>query len=273
MWLWVFTHGRSYRGAPLKMLLITFLLGMLSTIPVGIIYVVLDLDIEDLQTADFSTVATAMFFIVGPVEETSKFLAVRLGVFNTRHLREPLDGLIYGAAASLGFATAENIGYSLAFGPEVMIARGPISTVAHVVFGSIWALSLNPQAPAKRQNAIAVGALVAAALLHGTFNVFAFSGWGIFVSIALVAVGSVVVVRMFRRLKSESTYHLRRNVPWSVCPICATTLRQDDNFCTGCGTAIERLTLRTQRCANCRTDSVANGRFCPNCGDLFVYEL
>ena len=37
LWLWVFTHGRSYRNAPLKILLISFFLGMLSVIPAGII--------------------------------------------------------------------------------------------------------------------------------------------------------------------------------------------------------------------------------------------
>jgi hypothetical protein len=110
-------------------------------------YWLIDSDELEYGLASFGTIAGVMFFIVGPVEETSKFLAVRLGVYRTRHLREPLDALVYaGAAASLGFATAENIGYALSFGPEVMIARGPVSTLGHVVFGSLWALSLNPQA-------------------------------------------------------------------------------------------------------------------------------
>lgn len=272
LWLWVFSRGRSYRGAPLKMLLITFLLGMLSTVPVIIIYsFILDVDVEELAVADLATVAVAMFFIVGPVEETSKFLAVRIGVYRTRHLREPLDGLIFGAAASLGFATAENIGYALAFGPEVMIVRGPISTVGHVVFGSIWALSLNPQAPSGRRKVIGVAALVVAAALHGTFNVLAFSGWGVLPAFGLVIVGVIVVIRMFRRVKSNSTYHLRRNVPLPVCPVCTTAYRSDDHFCHGCGTSTVHLSPNVQRCANCRTVSVIDAKFCANCGDLYVY--
>lgn len=273
MWLWVFTHGRSYRGAPLGMLLATFLLGMLSTIPVGIIYsFILDVDIQEFAEADFATVAAAMFFIVGPVEESSKFLAVRLGVYRTRHLNEPLDGLIFGAAASLGFATAENIGYALAFGPEVMIVRGPISTLGHVVFGSIWALSLNPGAPVARRKIVGLGALAAAAAMHGSFNVLAFTSWGTLPAFGLVIVGAIVVRRMFRRTRSGSTYHLRRNMPLRVCPICSTGYRQHENFCTGCGTDTARLTPLFVRCANCREDSTTAGRFCSNCGDLFVYE-
>lgn len=273
LWLWVFTHGRSYRGAPLKVLMVTFLLGMSSTVPVAVIYsYILDVELEELAAADFKTVAAAMFFIVGPVEETSKFFAVRLGVYRTRHLREPLDGLIYGAAASLGFATAENIGYSLAFGPEVMIARGPISTVAHVIFGSIWALSLNPGAPSGQRKLFGVAALAGAAALHGLFNVLAFTAWGILPAFGLVLIGGYVVVRMFRWTKSRSTYHLRRNVPLLVCPVCATAYRQQDNFCHGCGTSTDGLRPDRQRCANCRQDARIGARFCSNCGDLFVYE-
>ncbi len=279
LWLWVFTHGRSYRGAPLKILLITFLLGMLSTVPVILVYSlvvaldIVELDVEDLAFATLGTVAVAMFFVVGPVEETSKFLAVRLGVYRTRHLREPLDGLIFGAAASLGFATAENISYALSFGAEIMIVRGPISTLGHVIFGSIWALSLNPQAPVAKRRFYGLTALVAAALLHGLFNVLAFSTWGIVPAFGLVIVGALVVFRMFRRTKSGSTYHLRRNVPMPVCPVCLTAYRQHDKFCHGCGTHTIAIEPLLQRCANCRLDSTPGAAFCSGCGDLFVYDV
>ena len=62
-----------------------------------------------------------MLAIVGPVEETSKFLAIRLAVYRSLHFEEPMDGLVYGAAASLGFASLENLIYVLSYGPEVMI--------------------------------------------------------------------------------------------------------------------------------------------------------
>lgn len=274
LWLWVFTHGRSYRGAPLKILLITFFLGMLSVIPAGTIEFIVFGDEED-PISEFSTfwsLAVAMFFVVGPVEETSKFLAVRLGVYRTRHLREPLDGLIYGAAASLGFATAENIGYAITFGPEVMIVRGPVSTLGHVVFGSIWALSLNPGAPAGRRKLVGVSALAAASFLHGLFNVLAFSTWGILPAIGLVIIGGLMVRRTFRRTKRSSTYHLRRNIPLQVCTRCSTPFRSEDNFCHNCGLRTDSIQPILQQCANCRALSRQGADFCASCGDLFVYE-
>jgi RsiW-degrading membrane proteinase PrsW (M82 family) len=273
LWLRVFTKGRSYRGAPLKILLITFLLGMASVIPAGFIeFLLIDSDELEYGLASFGTVVVAMFFIVGPVEETSKFLAVRLGVYRTRHLREPLDGLIYGAAASLGFATAENIGYALLFGPELMIVRGPVSTLGHVVFGSLWALSLNPQAPPGRRKIVGITALAAAALLHGLFNVLLFSFWGIVPAFLLVGVGGYVVIRMFRRAKSNSTYHLRRNVPLLKCTICSSDYHQQDNFCPECGTSTSLLTPKEWHCANCGQVSETDAKFCIACGDLFVLD-
>ncbi len=273
LWLWVFTHGRSYRGAPHKILFIAFGLGMASVLPAAFFEArFIDSDTIGLGVTDIATLAAVMFFIVGPVEEGSKFLSVRLGVYRTRHLREPLDGLIYGAAASLGFATAENISYAFTYGPEVMIARGPVSTLAHVIFGSMWALTLNPKAPPFQRKLTGFAGLMAAAFLHGLFNVLAFSGWGIFFALLLIAIGLFVVLRMFRRVKAHSTYHLRRNVPLLVCPICRAHIRSHDNFCPGCGTRVSTITPAQVVCSNCKRASRRDSRFCDNCGDLFVFN-
>ncbi|MDA0677530.1 MAG: PrsW family glutamic-type intramembrane protease [Chloroflexi bacterium] len=273
LWLWVFTHGRSYRGAPHKILFIAFVLGMVSVIPAAFIESqFIDEDSIGFGVTDLSALAAAMFFIVGPVEEASKFLSVRVGVYRTRHLREPLDGLIYGAAASLGFATAENIGYAFAYGPEVMIARGPVSTVAHVIFGSLWALTLNPGSPPFQRKLTGFAGLLAAAFLHGLFNVLAFSGWGIFFALLLIVVGMIVVLRMFRRVKARSAYHLRRNIPMKVCPVCRAPVRYHNNFCAGCGTRSSAFQAAQVICSNCKHVSGSDAKFCNSCGDLFVFD-
>jgi RsiW-degrading membrane proteinase PrsW (M82 family)/RNA polymerase subunit RPABC4/transcription elongation factor Spt4 len=273
LWLWVFTHGRSYRGAPHKILAIAFLLGMVSVLPAAFIEsLFIDEGSIGFGITDLSTLAAVMFFIVGTVEETSKFLLVRIGVYRTRHLREPLDGLIFGAAASLGFATAENIGYAIAYGPEVMMVRGPFSTVAHVIFGSMWALTLNPNAPPFQRKSTGFAGLLGAALLHGLFNVLAFSGWGILFALLLILVGLIVVLHIFRRVKARSTYHLRRNVPLKVCPACRETVQFRDKFCQGCGTRTSSLESAQVICSNCKHVSGSDAKFCNSCGDLFVFD-
>ena len=78
----------------------------------------------------------------GRWKELCKFGAVRLGAYRSLYFDEPVDGLVYASAASLGFASLENLFYVLQYGPEVMLLRAPLSTVAHLVFGSIWGQAL-----------------------------------------------------------------------------------------------------------------------------------
>ena len=55
--------------------------------------------------------AIGCFLVIGPREEIAKFLAVRLFVYRNKEFNEPLDGIIYAAAAALGFASLENMLY------------------------------------------------------------------------------------------------------------------------------------------------------------------
>ena len=269
-WLWVFTKGKSYRGSPRKFVILTFFLGMLSVAPAaGMEYLLIDEEDAGIGSG-IATLAAIMFFIVGPVEETSKYLAVRIGVYNTRHLREPLDGLIYGAAASLGFATIENVGYAINYGADVMIQRAPISTVAHVVFGSMWAITLDRRQTRKFTAGKQLLGLAIAAALHGLFNVVASIGWGLAPPALLVIVGAYVVVRMFRWSREHSTYYLRRNVPYVDCGNCGYRYRIGDNFCLRCGVPTAAYPHGAITCANCSQINDKNARFCTRCGDLFA---
>jgi RsiW-degrading membrane proteinase PrsW (M82 family) len=269
-WLWVFTKGKSYRGSPLKFVILTFFLGMLSTAPAAGMEWLL-IDDEDVRSiSSIATIASVMFFIVGPVEETSKYLAVRAGVYNTRHLREPLDGLIYGAAAALGFATAENVVYALSYGPEIMIVRGPLSTVAHLVFGAMWAVTLDRRQKRKFTAGRQLLGLAVAATLHGAFNVLVFTGWGSLIAIPLIVIGAIVVTRMFRWSREHSTYHLRRNVPSVDCGNCGYRYRVGDNFCLRCGALTTDYPHGDVTCSNCKQINSRDAKFCTRCGDLFV---
>ena len=88
-WLWFFTRRAVYRPGPRRLLIYTFLLGMASTVPAGIINVIfLDDSILD-DTATLSSVATGMLFVVGPTEETCKFLAVRFLAYRSTYFDEP----------------------------------------------------------------------------------------------------------------------------------------------------------------------------------------
>ncbi len=93
---------------PLSMLIATFILGILFASFAAVF---------NTFTRPFFSfipyIGTILFFfiIVGPVEETVKWLAIRLYAYRTPTFQTVLDGAVYGAVAGLGFATIENTLY------------------------------------------------------------------------------------------------------------------------------------------------------------------
>ena len=141
-WLWFSVRKDNIRPEPRRLIAFTFLLGCLSAIPAAIGNFVFGADMLVGETPALATVFTAMLLFVGPVEEFCKFVAVRLGPYRSPNFDEAVDGLVYSSAASLGFASLENLFYVIQFGPSVMLLRAPLSTVGHLAFGSTWGLAL-----------------------------------------------------------------------------------------------------------------------------------
>ena len=106
-----------YRPGPRRLLIATFLLGGLSTIFAGLLEGVFVYGTElDIEGASLASTAVAMLLVVGPVEEVCKFRSRAASTPSARSISTSrLDGMVYGAAASLGFATVENIGYVRGF--------------------------------------------------------------------------------------------------------------------------------------------------------------
>ena len=286
-WLWFFLRGRSYQPHPRRLIAGTFFLGMLSVVPAGALEYALAPDLPDDIGVSVGAVAGLMFLVVGPVEELSKFLSVRLGAFRSLHFDEPLDGLVFSAAASLGFASAENVLYAFQHGPEVMIVRGPLSTLAHVVFGMFWGAALAVRRMDRAEGAkassgettapwwgrssprqVVLLGLAGAALAHGTFNFMLATGFW-WVSVLLVIVGAVRVARLFRWGQRVSPFRLRRNVPVLTCPHCAGRFRLGAKFCDRCGTRTDGA-LSEIECGRCGSTNRPDARFCTSCGDRFV---
>jgi len=267
-WLWFFVRDRRYRPRPRKLLIFTFIAGGISVAPAaGLEIWLLGVEPQD-SLRSFSTFATAMFFVVGPVEEFCKFAAVRFGVFRSTYFDEPLDGLIYATAASLGFASIENVIYAVQLGPEVMFVRGPLSTVAHVVFGSIWGLGLSRSVHGSRSKWL-VPTLLLAALLHGLFNASLFYPPGILVAIALTGLGVYLLSRWLNEASDKSVYKLKRNVPIVSCKACGHDYRLGLRFCAYCEIRSE-FGYSNIRCSNCQLNNQPSASYCASCGDYFV---
>ena len=170
---------------PLDLLVWTFLLGILFASFAAILNAAAEPLFRSLPL-----VGTVLFFylVVGPVEETVKWLAVRLHAYRSDSFRAVVDGAVYGAAAGLGFATIENALYitqqylqaSQATGMEAALFGAALPTAAvrtfagpgHVIYSAFagYYLGLAKYNP-KHAGPIAVKGILIAAFIHGTYNV------------------------------------------------------------------------------------------------------
>lgn len=266
-WLWFFARKDVYQPEPRRLLALTFVLGMVSTIPAAIVESIFLDDLELSSGADFASVAAAMLFVVGPVEELAKFAAVRIGAYRTRYFDEPIDGLVYSAAAALGFASLENLVYMLEFGTAVILVRAPLSTLGHVVFSSIWGYALGLRTQAKRGPDLVLISLFFAALAHAAFNVLVFTLP--VAALLLVVVGALWTLGRFSWGQRVSPFRYKQNYPRTQCQRCGRLIRATSRYCHFCG-APTSLPTGQLFCGRCGNRNGSNASFCIRCGDRLL---
>ncbi|MDO8530315.1 MAG: PrsW family glutamic-type intramembrane protease, partial [bacterium] len=113
--IWLFYYlSKDLHPEPKRMILEVFLLGMLSTIPVFFLQLGLSFMLKAfyfLYLPPFLAEIIKWFVVIAFTEELFKYLVVRLTLFKSKELDEPLDIMLYMVVAALGFAALENILY------------------------------------------------------------------------------------------------------------------------------------------------------------------
>jgi len=159
------------------------------------------------------------FILTSLIEELSKWIVLMAGVYHWRELDEPLDGLIYGVAVSLGFATLENFLYLTRLGLDVAWQRAVFAVPAHALFGGSMGYYLGrlkfdhrvPRGtPAVRKVRLWSDHVLCLALptaFHGTYD-FALMhglGWKVWVAITVISIGlwSFVLHRLHRAQRAS----------------------------------------------------------------------
>lgn len=165
-----------YNKEPIKNLAISFLLGVLSTIPAIIVSLALTAVLKKYlpETSVLYNLLLA-FAVVGFSEEGSKFFMLRFYAFRKKAFDEPLDGIIYSVIVSMGFATLENVLYVTEHGFATAILRMFLSVPAHAAFGVLmgYHVGLARFDPSKRVSHLWKGLLLAV-FFHGSFDFFLF---------------------------------------------------------------------------------------------------
>ncbi|MCM3566766.1 glutamic-type intramembrane protease PrsW [Neobacillus mesonae] len=126
----------EYEPEPVSLVLRTFLYGALLVFPIMFIQHVFET--ENLVKSDLFDA----FFSTGFLEEFFKWFLLFYAIYQHVEFDEPFDGIVYGVAVSLGFATVENIFYLVANGVEHAMSRALLPVSSHALFGVIMGFYL-----------------------------------------------------------------------------------------------------------------------------------
>ncbi|MEP7270358.1 MAG: PrsW family glutamic-type intramembrane protease [Acidobacteriota bacterium] len=275
LWLWYFASQSRYKRPSPRVIGLTFLFGALATIPAFIISFTGQSLWISLFGRNQLTHLAILCFIVAPVEELVKLLAVYAYAYRRPEFDEPLDGVIYSASAALGFAAIENLIYFTQSSPLLVLLRGPLTNPGHALFSALWGLSLSrakaaPNLAGKRFSIIAVGWLLAT-MLHATFDLLLMAAAEQHLLFFGVLAGAMILLFFWVRARihfyrdasphREGTMLVQNRV---FCQECGKK-GMAGTQCSGCGNHLpepEEMVL----CPLCTTQQRPGAKFCSRCG-------
>ncbi len=190
---WLFYYlKKDLHPEPKRMILKVFIMGCLATIPTLFIQTELIALLRHFSSLPIFTqypillTFVTWFLIIALIEELFKYLAVRISVFGSYALDEPLDVMLYMVVSALGFAAVENMLYlfspigQMSFGATLETAivisgiRFMGATFLHTLssglIGYFIALSLSVAKNNKKVFVFPLFGFTIAVLLHGLYN-------------------------------------------------------------------------------------------------------
>ena len=188
---------------PTKEIIKIFFLGILITIPAYI----LNTYIGDFlyKNTEVSEGLISSFLTAAPVEEGLKLSVLYYFVYKMKEFNEPIDGIVYGVTASLGFATLENIYYVYLLADDFEITSMALAVIrsfsavpAHAVFGIFMGYFFMKYSFIKKGDNLFF-AFIIPFVLHGCYNLFLNSNF--YVALILIMIAWIVALIQFSRLK------------------------------------------------------------------------
>lgn len=153
--LWRVYQKDQIEKEPVGLLVTIFLLGMLSTLPAGILETIgqvllaraLPFDLEVQGNAPTPVIFRLLFYfiIVGGAEELVKYMAMRIPTWRNPEFNYVFDGVVYGVTSALGFAALENVLYVLDSGLLTAGVRAwtaiPLHCIAGIFMGHFYGIA------------------------------------------------------------------------------------------------------------------------------------
>ncbi|KWU61023.1 MULTISPECIES: glutamic-type intramembrane protease PrsW [Priestia] len=169
----------EYDNEPILLVLKVFIFGALLVLP--IMFIQHALIAENIWTLPF----TRAFLLAGLLEEFFKWFTLFFTIYKHVEFDEHYDGIVYGVAISLGFATLENIFYLLANGPETAFGRAILPVSSNALFGVImgYYLGKGKFSMGNEKRKWILFSLLIPILLHGIYDYILknINNWVIFI--------------------------------------------------------------------------------------------
>jgi RsiW-degrading membrane proteinase PrsW (M82 family) len=219
----------KFNKEPVKHLIFSFLLGVLSAVPAVIIEIVGSKMLDSWATGHLPIIAHILlqaFVVVALTEEGCKYIMLKKYAFPKKAFDEPFDGIVYSVFVSMGFATIENVGYVMQHGVGTGILRMFLSVPAHGSFAVLMGYYIGmAKFDTANQSKLLWKGLLMATLFHGLFDAFLFLAENKTVTqaisgslLVLGAIGSYIIairlsfksIRLHRQLsqqRHEQSHH------------------------------------------------------------------
>lgn len=155
----------EYGTTPFGLVFRVFLVGALVMFPVMVLQYAFTTE------GFFQGPIYRAFILYGFVEEFFKWFLLYFFVFKQIEFSRHYDGIIFGVALSLGFASMENVLYLVANGVETAIGRALLPVSSHAIFGIImgYYLGRGKLEPMMRRRWV-VFSLLFPVVLHGVYD-------------------------------------------------------------------------------------------------------
>ena len=205
----LYAYKQDFFPEPPRIVFKTFLFGCATVLAVQLIIPVLDNYSEKNFTGE-----TYYFFVnfirAAFLEEFFKLVVIIFYCTRKSVFDEPMDGLIYGVAASLGYAAYENIQYVVFFNDysasfDIALSRAFSAVPAHALNGVVMGFFVSKSIFEKNHNYMyLILAILIPVAMHGSYNYSISSDlihWQ-FTNIILFVSG-LAAIFMFRNLKRK----------------------------------------------------------------------
>ena len=213
-----YAYKRDRFPEPPRTVFITLLLGFGITLPIGLLIPLVEGFIENIRWGVESKHFYQAFVRAAFLEETMKFLVIVIYCLHLDKFDEPMDAIVYGVAASLGFAAYENWEYVMyAFGSgglesanDVAWIRAFTAVPLHALCGVFMGFFLMDAIFEKENYKLNLFlSLIFPIALHGFYNYllmsesFAIKNYWIFILLGVFIIRAFFIFRKERKLQLE----------------------------------------------------------------------